>query len=344
MLSSLKLKEVKIEITHNCALKCIHCSSVADDKIFQQVNWDDCKRILDQSWEMGVTEIAFSGGEPLLWVNLPKAIEYAKYLGFHVTVYSTGYIKDIDTVLFRLGKSSLDRIIFSLYAGSESIHEKITGVKGSFDHTLKAIKIAAHCIKNVELHFVPMKMNFMELPKVVKLADDLGISKISVLRLVPQGRGSSDDLALTKEDTITLRGLVTTLRACGANIRLGSPYSIMCFSDSPHCAAAINKMTISPSLSIAPCDAFKQITSGLMHLEDEFENLNVCSLKDAWEQSKYFNAVREYISSPPGQECGSCNAFDRCHSGCVAQKVHLLGELAKIPDPLCLKQSQPQAM
>lgn len=332
------LKEIKIEVTHNCNLKCTHCSSVAGENCFQQMSWEDCQKILDQASDMNVQDIAFSGGEPLLWSHLPDAVEYSKKLGFNVTVYSTGFIDNLETVLCNLNKASLDRIIFSLYAGTEDIHDDITKVDGSFISTIKAIGLALIRIGNVELHFVPMKQNFMRLPDVVNMANILGIQKVSVLRLVPQGRGSSE-LALDIDETVALRRIISDLRSKGHNIRLGSPYSIMCFSDSSHCEAAITKMTVSPSLFIAPCDAFKQITASSLSIKDSFENLRTCSLQDAWENSNYFNAVRNHIVSSPDDKCDACSVFNKCYSGCLAQKVHMTGKLSKMPDPLCLRQS-----
>lgn len=334
------LKEIKIEVTHDCNLECLHCSSVAGCDNFLQMEWEDCKRILGQAWAMNVEEVAFSGGEPLLWPHLNNAINYAKQLGLHTSVYSTGFIEDIESVLQKLKESSMDKIVFSMYAGRSNIHDSITTINGSFESTIKAIKTAIRLGIRAELHFVPMKTNFSELPNVTQLATELEIDKVSILRLVPQGRGGTGNLALDKKETAELREMVSALREMGTNIRLGSPYSILCFPDSPLCGAAINKMTISPALFIAPCDAFKQITAASLGIDDDFDNLHTCSLEEAWEKSEYFNEVRKYIFSTAGQTCEDCASFPMCNSGCVAQKVHQTGTLSKMPDPLCMRQPQ----
>lgn len=330
------LKEIKIEVTHNCHLQCIHCSSQASENISQQMSWEDNKRILYQASKMNVKDIAFSGGEPLLWPYLNTAVEYSKKLGFSVTIYSTGFVSDLDAILCNLKSAYLDRIIFSLYAGTEDIHDTITKVSGSFASTIKAIELALKYIGNVELHFVPMKHNYMKLQEVINIANKYNIQKVSVLRLVPQGRGTSD-LALDVDETIALRQIISNLRKNGNNIRLGSPYSIMHFSDIPHCEASLTKMTISPTLAIFPCDAFKQIQASKLDIKDNYENLCNCSLQDAWENSIYFNTVRHYIMSSHGDKCRICSEFKICRSGCPAQKVHITKKLSKIQDPLCLR-------
>lgn len=336
---SFKLEEVKIEVTHDCALKCVHCSSMADSRFFQQIEPQDCERILCQARDLEVGDIAFSGGEPLAWPHIANAVRRSKQLGFRVTIYSTGIVKDVKGILRELKEARIDRAIFSMYSANYEIHDSITRVSGSFIATVHAIKTAINMGIKVELHFVPMKSNFLELGGIVKFAEGMDIDKISVLRLVPQGRGSAGNLSLSIADTIALKKMISDHRGKGTNIRLGSPYSILCPADSPSCGAAINKMTISPTLSIAPCDAFKQITAQSLGIDDEFGNLSTCSLKAAWEKSSYFNLIRDYLFSSVGAACVSCQSLEKCHSGCVAQKVHHSGNLLKVQDPLYLAQN-----
>jgi MoaA/NifB/PqqE/SkfB family radical SAM enzyme len=111
-----------------------------------------------------------------------------------------------------------------------------------------------------EFHFVPLAHNFGELQAIAKQARELGVKRVSVLRLVPQGRGAEGaDMQLTNEQNLELRKIILHLRTDGHCIRLGSPYNFLMLRDEPKCCAGIDRLTIGPDLRVFPCDAFKHI-------------------------------------------------------------------------------------
>ena len=75
------LRELKIELTHDCALQCVHCSSNARANSAMRMEWPVFAQILDDAASMGVQKVAFSGGEPLLWRHISNAVERAKNHG-----------------------------------------------------------------------------------------------------------------------------------------------------------------------------------------------------------------------------------------------------------------------
>jgi radical SAM protein with 4Fe4S-binding SPASM domain len=331
------LKEIKLEVTHACQLRCVHCSSLADVACVRQMKWEECRRILKEAAEMQVAEVAISGGEPLLWEHLPKAIAYAAELGIDVALYTTGIAPNAASIFHALKAAGLSRVIFSVFGKEGECHEAVTLVEGSFDATMATMR---YCVENgftVEIHFVPMAANYGELRPVAELAREMNICRVSVLRLVPQGRGSNyDGLKLSYEANLALRKTIVELRDEGCDIRVGSPYNIMALKSNPECCAGIDRLTISPDLRISPCDAFKQITPEMIGVSDDYSSLGVDSLPDCWNKSVYLEKIRKYLTTPFAEVCGGCNALENCLSGCVAQKYYAYGDLAKRPDPMCL--------
>jgi len=331
------LKELKLEVTHTCHLRCIHCSSLAVAECQRQMTWQDFQRILDEAAEMGVEEIAISGGEPLCWEHLPAAVEYAAKKRMSQCLYTTGIApKAIDT-LSKLRECGLSKVIFSIFGSTEGQHELVTNTKGSFLATVISLQ---NCIKlglAVEIHFVPMSVNYMTLSSVVKLARELGVMRVSALRFVPQGRGAErNGLELDRTQNKTLRETIANLRSQGHDIRVGSPYNILNLNTTPKCCAGIDRLTISPELKISPCDAFKQITPNMLGVSDLFSNLSSNSLLECWEKSPYLHSIREYLTTPFAATCEGCSSLETCLSGCLAQKFLSYGELAKRVDPMCL--------
>jgi radical SAM protein with 4Fe4S-binding SPASM domain len=301
------------------------------------MRWEECRRILKEATEMQVTEIAISGGEPLLWESLSQAIGFATELGVDVVLYTTGIAPNALSIFQALRVAGLSRVIFSIFGSEKEFHEAVTSVEGSFDTTMKSMRNCIDLGFTVEIHFVPLASNYRELRPVAELARKLGITRVSVLRLVPQGRGSDHErLKLSRDENVFLRHTITKLREEGYDIRVGSPYNILMLKTNPECCAGIDRLTISPDLRISPCDAFKQITPEMIGVSNDFSFLGDNSLTDCWEKSAYLQKIRDYLTTPFAEKCTGCNMLELCISGCVAQKFYSTGKLMKRPDPMCM--------
>ena len=101
------LREFKIEVTHRCPLACIHCSSDAGPTVPKEMTEEKCLRILDEAIEMGAEEVAFSGGEPLIWPTLKEALKNLEEKG---EIYLKGAFKRKKTAQAQEIKSKLQEI------------------------------------------------------------------------------------------------------------------------------------------------------------------------------------------------------------------------------------------
>jgi radical SAM protein with 4Fe4S-binding SPASM domain len=286
---------------------------------------------------MGARRVAFSGGEPLLWPDLGQAVALCRRLGMHTTVYTSGTSDGATAALQQLQGQGLDRAIFSLFGASCDIHESVTTVSGSFELTLSAIRRALDVGLMTELHFVPMQLNYRQLPALVGFVADLGITQVSVLRLVPQGRGQLIfGQQLTPAQNRHLRRMIIDLRDAGFNVRTGSPYNFLMVNAEPGCFSGIDRLIIAPDGRIYPCDAFKQIRAEEIAGTDAYSVVGPNDLQSCWRDSPYLGAIRAYLTSDFADPCRICPSLDKCLSGCLAQKVLATGSLVKVPDPACL--------
>jgi radical SAM protein with 4Fe4S-binding SPASM domain len=332
-----KLRAFKIEVTHKCNLYCVHCSS--DGSPFSNIfmRKEDCLRILKEAIEMGVEEVAFSGGEPLLWPHLEDAIKVAKEGGMRVSIYTSGNVSDVISKLSMVKRLDVDRCIYSIFASFQEKHEEITRKPGSFIATLNAVSWSTKIGLATEFHFVPFSENFMEIERISKLSCDLGVNRISILRFVPHGRGREQkSYILNSSQNLELRKTVIALRENGYDIRTGSPYNILMLNDQPKCCAGIDRMIIGPDLKIFPCDAFKQIRADNIVGTINLSTLYGSTLSECWEKFPFLNAVRRYLTTEFAEPCTSCRFLENYLSGCLAQKVILHNDFGKRPDPLCL--------
>ncbi len=332
-----RLREVKLEVTHQCALTCLHCSSEANWSCRREMDPDKASYVLDEMMGLGVTDIAFSGGEPILWRGLYDAVRQCAEKGVETTIYTSGNVDNSSLAMSLLANSGACRVVFSVFGADRDVHERITRVSGSLERTLSAMDAAREAGLSVELHFVPMRSNFRELLRIADLARGRQVARVSVLRFAPQGRGAIEPgMALTHDENLELRRMMVRARE-KIDLRAGSPYNFLLVNDSPECCAAIDRLIVGPDFRIYPCDAFKQVESGELVGADDFSQLDRWSLQECWEKSPYLGAVRSYLTTAFGPPCDACELLERCLSGCLAQKVIANGTLDKAPDPMCLK-------
>lgn len=336
-----KLREIKIEVTHKCPMACIHCSSDATPLCQREMTKDKCFEIINQAIEMGVEEVSFSGGEPLIWPWIAEAIKSASEGNMKVAIYTTGYVDMIDTLYTTLKECGLKKAIFSVYGPSELIHERVTRLAGSFNKTLQSMEYAHEAGIETEVHFVAMSKNYRYLKDIVELVVKYGITRVSVLRFVPQGRGALlSASSLDKKQNLDLKKTIIQLRKEGYDVRTGSPFNVFMINSQPACYSGIDRVIISPDLRIYPCDAFKQIMAEELVGTLSLSSLDGATLDDCWQQSPYLEAVREYLTTDFAEPCKACNMLEDCLSGCLAQKVITYGGLQKKPDPACLMDKQ----
>jgi len=342
------LEEIKIELTKDCPLACIHCSSNASSGNPLQLTREAVISLLGQASELKVKSIVLSGGEPLLWPWIEDAVRACGALGLRSSIYSTGtnLIGHGAEQIMALADSGLSRVVFSLHSPFKYQHEGITRRLGSFDKTVGVMRELAEMGVEREVHFVPLRINYRHLPELVELATDLRISEISLLRLVPQGRGvilKRGREMLTRDETAELRRLVVDCRKrYDANIRLGSPYNILLLNEEVDCIAARKTLCVGPDGNIYPCDALKNTEPSDIGLLDPYHNVLEHPLNECWTRSTYLSTIRRFLTTPFEAPCSRCPYLKQCKSGCLAQKVvdqesiaH--GDISKRADPLCLK-------
>jgi radical SAM protein with 4Fe4S-binding SPASM domain len=338
MKSPFVLRELKIEVTYSCPLVCIHCSSDAAPNIVAEIEENKCLDIIEQAIKLNIHEIAFSGGEPLNYKPLLNCVKKCSDGNLISTIYTTGNNDSFSSLIKDLKMVGLNKAVFSLYSSRKEIHERITRIANSYNRTIEAIQIAMSIGLKSEIHFVALKTNLHDLPSVVELAKSLGIKRISVLRFVPQGRGSinSNEL-LEKGDYIYLKNEIERIRKNNFDIRTGSPFNFLLLNKSAPCKSAIDKLIINPYLDIFPCDAFKKMSAKELVGSNDYSNLSKYSLEDCWNKSPFLNEVRQYLKSDFPDTCRDCNLLERCFSGCLAQKVLKQRNFKKSSDPDCIK-------
>lgn len=164
----------------------------------------------------------------------------------------------------KLKQLGLDKIVFDWQSFEETTDNELMGRKGLITCLMKSLIRASKAGLNVDVHFIPMKPNYKQLPDIMECLEIAGIKNISILNFVPQGRGreNRESLMLSDEE---LREFSTILnrsrKKFKGNVRIGIPLN---GKISHLCTAGTEKLDIKYDGTILPCPAFKEISAETM--------------------------------------------------------------------------------
>lgn len=295
-----QLFEVTIEVLQRCPNKCIYCSSWSNLDKDESLDFGTICGIVDDAAELGAKLINLSGGEPLLRSDIVDIMDYIKSKGMKIRLYTSGIYyeqgyKSIPVALLKSIIGKVDTLIFNYETARPELYAMIMGTASENLNILETtIKNANELGISVEAHLVPMKCNFRLIPQTLERIYTLGVSKVSLLRFVPQGRSIENvkTTALSAGDEKELREMLKNLSArYGDRLRLGKPYRSERFST---CWTGTIRLAVRYDGFVFPCGAFKD---GMMTFKGFApENIKEKCLSEIYQDSEYVKAVREELA------------------------------------------------
>ena len=118
----------------------------------------------------------------------------------------------------KLKQLGLDKIVFDWQAFEEETDTTLMGRKGLYTYLMDSLIRTKGRGLNVDVHFIPMKPNYRQLPDIMECLEIAGVENISILNFVPQGRGrvNKEELMLSDEE---LREFSTILNEAKEKLR-----------------------------------------------------------------------------------------------------------------------------
>lgn len=155
-------------VTYRCNSKCEFCNFWRDKKLQNKsdAKFIDVKKNLDDLKKIGVQTIDFTGGEPLLNIELPQILSYAKKLGFFVKLSTNGILYSKKALVL---KDLTSRIYISYDTSSKEEYRKIRGVDG-YNKMIDGIKIAKKYGQDICLIYTVTDGNIKNISDIVNFA------------------------------------------------------------------------------------------------------------------------------------------------------------------------------
>jgi len=338
-----QLRLVAWETTRNCNLNCIHCRASATAGPYEgELDTRESYRLLDQISEVGNPIIILTGGEPLLRPDIYDIASYGTDHGLRMVMAVNGTLLT-DPIARRLAECGIKRLSISLDGATAESHDAFRKVNGAFQGAMDGIAAAKKAGLDFQINTTITKSNLSEIPKIQKLAVELGAVAHHIFLLVPTGRGKYIvDQAIDAEEYEKVLNWFYDQRAqaplelkatCaphyyrilrqrshreGTSVSFQSP---VLDAVTRGCLGGIGFCFISHTGDVQPCG----------YLDVNCGNVRQRSFADIWKHAEVFSNLRNYDKLKG--KCGDCQ-FKRVCGGCRARAFEATGDYMA-EEPLC---------
>lgn len=339
-------KWIAWEITRRCNLKCVHCRSSSEMEAKGHLDFplEEARRIIDDISGYAKPVVVLSGGEPLVRDDVFDIARYGTEKGLRICLATNGTLVT-EGICKEIKASGIRIVSLSLDGSEEAVHDDFRAQKGAFAGAVRA----AHLFKEHGVEFIInssfTKRNQKEIPKVYRLAKELGATAWYMFMIVPTGRGedimdelipSEDyeeildwhyDMEKDEHDMLVrptcaphyYRVMLQRAKRDGEKLQRRS----LKFSTggAKGCIAGQVICLIDVDENVLPCSYFPKPAG----------NLKLQSFKEIWEDSELFRELRDFKGYKG--RCGSCEYLQVC-GGCRARAYAKHGDYLE-EEPFC---------
>ncbi|QJD82865.1 pyrroloquinoline quinone biosynthesis protein PqqE [Cohnella herbarum] len=318
------------ELTHRCPLHCPYCSNPIElQKRENELSADTWLNVLEQASELGVVQVHFTGGEPLLRPDLELLVRRARELGLFVNLITSG-VGMTEQRVRQLVEAGVDSIQLSVQASSSELADSIAGFQAHERKRQAAEWIRASGL-DLHMNVVLHRANIHSVEEIIELCAEWGAVRLELANAQYYGWALRNIHQLLPSKEQIQAAEVAYARA---HERFGHQIELLWilpdyYEDFPKpCMGGWGQvsLTVAPDGRVLPCTVSSDIRSLI------FENVKERDLAWIWHDSPSFNAFRGYDWMP--EPCKSCERREIDYGGCRCQAFQLTGD-ASAADPVC---------
>jgi radical SAM protein with 4Fe4S-binding SPASM domain len=302
----------EVALTSACNIKCRFCyAGCTQKKKHAELDTEGFKKVLDTiRHDAEVPSVSFTGGEPLLFDDLPELIHYASAInGMRVNLITNGTLITPQKAR-ELAHAGLSSAQVSIESANPSEHDVITGVPGSHQASVAGFKALMAADILVHPHFTLCAVNQNSVAEYPEFCKKLGSDRFSANLVIPAGRGQ--DMALTirySEVGPILAELQKKAFEVGVQFMWYSPTPLCLFNPiaagfgNKGCSACQGLLSVNSEGNVLPCSSWNEPIGDL--LQEGFVSI--------W-YKKRAQWIRAKEAAP--LRCRPCIHFEVCQGAC----------------------------
>ena len=319
------------ELTHRCPLRCPYCSNPLElSRSSAELDTATWKRVFSEAAGLGVLQVHFSGGEPLVRRDLTELVGHAAGVGLYGNLITSGVHLDADR-LKELVDAGLEHVQLSFQDADMASGDRIAGLAGSQIAKRRTAQLVREAGLPLTVNAVVHRQNLDRLAEIVDMAVALGADRLEVAHVQYYGWALRNRSALlpSRDQLDAATTTVETARARLAGVIVIDYVVPDYYAHRPKaCMGGWGRrfLNISPAGKALPCHAAETLP-GL-----DFPNVASASLEEIWYRSPAFARFRGTDWMP--EPCRSCERREIDWGGCRCQAFAQTGDAART-DPAC---------
>lgn len=322
-----------MDITNRCNLNCRHCSVDALEQ-GKSMPTETIISIIDEAKRIGVRDLVFGGGEPMLHENFREICLYVLSKGLNLSFTTNGTLVSENLDFFQeASKYGSLRIGVSLDGHTAELHGYFRP-KETFEEAKKAIKLLSKIGIEVQVLYVLNKTNATKIPEFLSFISNLRISNLRILPFIPIGRGKRyrEEMPSPEDFYSIILKKREWSKIYKVNIGFHMPWEFLFLpsekrNPSP-CEAGYLRLWIDSNGNILACPYIQDLPIG---------NIFKDEISDVWINSPILRKFRD--TSLLKGVCATCDYLKLCCGGCRGLAHFLLGDFL-CSDPYCPRVNQ----
>ncbi len=319
------------ELTHRCPLRCPYCSNpLALERAGAELDTATWERVLSEAAALGVLQVHFSGGEPLVRRDLVGLVGHAARLGLYGNLITSGIGLDSGRMA-ALAAAGLEHVQLSLQDSDVVKGDRVAGLPGAQAQKHRAAELVRNAGLPLTINAVVHRQNLGRLEEIIELALTMGADRLDIAHVQYYGWALTNRAALlpSREQLERATTLVETSRARLKGV-LAIDYVVPdYYARRPKaCMGGWGRrfLNVTPAGKVLPCHA-AEILPGL-----RFPDVNAMRLAKIWRDDPAFARFRgtDWMPDP----CRNCERREIDWGGCRFQAFALTGDTART-DPAC---------
>lgn len=251
---------VTIGVTNDCQCRCVHCSMPGPSRNYPPLSQEEIERVAAESIALGVNNVTFTGGEPLLYPDLERCIAAVPPELAVVQVFTNGVALDAGLAA-SLSAAGTYAVQISLDSPDPEEHDRLRGRRGAFRAVREAVANALQVglLVGLSTYATNRSVEDGRLQRIAELAAEWGVHEVSIFDIIPTGRLlCHEEVLLTAESRRALRKLENACNKPGKGIPRMTTQSWTNsgrgFAKSFGCLAGNFQFHVSACGDLMPCD------------------------------------------------------------------------------------------
>lgn len=302
------LFNVMLEIQSKCNWRCKHCYV---DDYSKQLSTNDILDLLPKLRSLGCFEITLTGGEIFMRDDLIEIIGAIRNQGFKLVLFSNASLLDESIISF-LANVNIALLSCTIFSLDESVHDAITGVKGSLQKVKSNVILSNRYGIPIEIKTMLTKMNSGELDSLKSFCNEnkfLFKPDFAVYSKL-NGDCNNQNIMLSEEKIVSV--IKAADEIVGYSVAPGDR------SDDLVCPQLLHSLSIDWHGNIHPCNRLSTIIG----------NIKNDDIIDIWLNSKILRSISSvrWRDLPQCIDCDNISYCVRCAGGALDETGDILSK------------------